>query len=314
MSSSSSAAAASSSSSDFFQDQILGLPCHILSCDGGSAAVTQQGAQVISWRDAQDREWFYLSPQTGGAQRGDALGMAQQAIRGGMPISFPQFSVRGPLLKHGFIRLQRWSCVPRVQAGELTTEQSSLKLQVTNDAQSKTLWAEAFHAELAVLLEHNRLSVTLSITNQSEQTWEFTVALHSYLRVNDILKTELVGLQNTHYQDATANSIEVVEQGERVAIAGEIDRVYMSPPASLHLLEDNIPTLRIEQSGFSDTVVWNPGAELVRTLTDFPDADWTKMLCVEAACASTPVLLQPGQIWQGTQQFSALEEGADINP
>tara|TARA_R110001599_G_scaffold353676_1_gene595191 strand:+ start:242422 stop:243369 length:948 start_codon:yes stop_codon:yes gene_type:complete len=295
-----------------FPDQIMGLPCRVLSCDGAQVTVTQQGAQVVSWRDTRGRERFYLSPKTGGAKRDDVAGMAAQAIRGGIPISFPQFSVRGPILKHGFIRLQKWRCVED-KLDPITpqqSEQASLSLTVTDDAQSRAIWAEEFEAVLKVELQANSLRTTLSITNRSAQAWEFTTALHSYLRVDDILKTELAGLQHTRYQDATANNKEVVEQAERVTIAGEIDRVYMSPPASLQLLEDNVPTLQIHHEGFSDTVVWNPGPELVRSLTDFPDADWRQMLCVEAACAATPVVLQPGETWSGTQALTALVSNA----
>lgn len=302
-----------------FPDQILGLPCRLLVCAGGEAAVTQQGAQVISWRDAQGKERFYLSGQTRGAKRDEleATAMASDAIRGGIPISFPQFSVRGPLLKHGFIRLQKWACAPEQRIADKAAasaphqhEQASLTLQVSDDEQSRAIWPQAFDAELKVELERNRLRTTLSITNRSEQPWAFTTALHSYLQVDDILQTELAGLQHTRYQDATANNTEIVDQAERLTIAGEVDRVYMAPPATLHLLEKNIPTLRIQHEGFSDTVVWNPGPELARNLTDFPDQDWKRMLCVEAACAATPVVLQPGQTWRGAQILTALVDGA----
>lgn len=296
-----------------FPDQIMGLPCRVLSCAGGQVTVTQQGAQVVSWRDAQGRERFYLSAKTGGAKRGDVAGMATQAIRGGIPVSFPQFSTRGPLLKHGFIRLQQWDCVAEHKPDTSTDQQSepaSLTFSVTDDAQSRAIWAQAFEAVLKVELQENSLRTTLSITNRGSQAWEFTSALHSYLHVDDILKTELAGLQNTRYQDATANNKEVVEQSERLTIAGEIDRIYMSPPASLQLWEDGVPTLQIHHEGFSDTVVWNPGPELVRDLMDFPDADWRQMLCVEAACAATPVVLQAGETWSGTQTLTALSGSA----
>jgi glucose-6-phosphate 1-epimerase len=268
---------------------------------------------------------LYLSAQTGGAKIGseadsaensDGAAMARHAIRGGIPISFPQFSVRGPLPKHGFIRLQKWTYDLEQNIADKggapvdpESGQAELTLQVSDDAQSRAIWAQAFHAELKVELERNCLRTTLSITNRSAQAWEFTTALHSYLRVDDILQTALAGLQHTRYQDATANNTEVVDQGERLTIAGEVDRVYMSPPATLHLLENNVPTLRIQHEGFSDTVVWNPGPELVRSLADFPDDDWRRMLCVEAACAARPVLLQPGQTWRGTQMLTALTDG-----
>lgn len=156
------------------------------------------------------------------------------------------------------------------------------------------------------MLAPDRLSVTLAITNSGDVPWEFTTALHTYLRVNDIRKTQLAGLQCTRYQDATADNVEAVEDTGRLEIHGEVDRVYLSPPPVLHLLENGLPSLRIEQSGFTDTVVWNPGPVKAALLADFPDDDWMQMLCVEAACVATPVVLQARATWVGSQVLSMV--------
>ena len=75
----------------------LRLPC------GDTAWVALQGAQVLSWV-ASGRERLYLSPKT--------LLDGQSAIRGGVPVCFPQFNQRGPLPKHGFVRNLPWAVVP----------------------------------------------------------------------------------------------------------------------------------------------------------------------------------------------------------
>jgi glucose-6-phosphate 1-epimerase len=281
-----------------FPQELLGLPCLFLSCGDARAAVAQQGAQVLSWRDAGGRERLYLSSQTGGAQRGADAGVMAAAIRGGIPLCFPQFSGRGPLLKHGFARASLWACADK--------DKAAVTLTLHDDTRSRMLWPESFEAEVSVLLQKEQLRVTLAVSNRGDTPWEFTTALHSYLRVDDIARTQLAGLQHTRYQDATAGNVETVERAERLEICGELDRVYLSPPPMLQLLENGRPSLRIEQSGFADTVVWNPGPANARLLADFPDHDWRHMLCVEAACAAAPVLLQPGQTWRGTQILSAL--------
>ena len=59
--------------------------------------------------------------------------------------------------------------------------------------------------------------------------------------------------------------------------------------------------LRIEQQGFCDTVVWNPGPAKGAALADLePDGD-RHLLCVEAAVVGRPVSLAPGAHWQGSQ-------------
>jgi hypothetical protein len=67
--------------------------------NGDSVFVAQQGAQVLSWH-AAGAERLYLSPTSA------CDGVT--AIRGGVPVCFPQFNQRGSLPKHGFVRNMPW--------------------------------------------------------------------------------------------------------------------------------------------------------------------------------------------------------------
>lgn len=292
-----------------FIDERFGLPCISLLCAGGHAAVARQGAQVVSWRDSHGRERLYLSPQTGGALNNAPTDVAVQPIRGGIPVCFPQFSDRGSLPKHGFARIRFWQLehAAPVDVASATAETAFASFAWHDDDRTRLLWPGSFHAELSVTLETDRLRVMLAITNNGDTPWSFTGALHTYLAVNDIKKTALFGLQNTRYQDATAGNIESTQTEEKLNIAGELDRVYLSPPKSLQLFESGRPSLHIEQSGFEDTVVWNPGPDNARRLTDFPDNGWLQMLCVEAACVAVPVVVQPGATWIGSQILSVAQ-------
>ena len=77
------------------------LPCtRLSSTDGATALVALHGAHVLSWIPADGRERLFLSERakyTEGA-----------AIRGGVPVIFPQSGERGALLKHGFARTLPW--------------------------------------------------------------------------------------------------------------------------------------------------------------------------------------------------------------
>ncbi|HEX5871641.1 MAG TPA: hypothetical protein VFY65_14540, partial [Longimicrobium sp.] len=70
---------------------------------GGTAEVYLHGAHVASWVPAGGSEAMFLS-------RAATLAPGE-AIRGGVPVIFPQFASRGPLAKHGFARVQPWKRV-----------------------------------------------------------------------------------------------------------------------------------------------------------------------------------------------------------
>jgi len=66
-----------------------GQACHQLTLPSGdSVLVAEQGAHVLSWV-AQGRERMFLSP----ANKWDG----HSAIRGGVPVCWPQFNMRGTL-------------------------------------------------------------------------------------------------------------------------------------------------------------------------------------------------------------------------
>ena len=59
------------------------------SSDGARATILLHGAHLVSWVPAGGQEQIYLSPTS-------AYGEGQ-AVRGGVPVIFPQFSTRGTL-------------------------------------------------------------------------------------------------------------------------------------------------------------------------------------------------------------------------
>jgi len=76
-------------------------PCIRIESDGASALVALHGAHVLSWIPANGRERLFLSDR--------AVFDGHAAIRGGIPVIFPQFSDRGLLPKHGFARTRTWA-------------------------------------------------------------------------------------------------------------------------------------------------------------------------------------------------------------
>jgi glucose-6-phosphate 1-epimerase len=244
---------------------------------GDRALLSPEGAQLLSWQSG-GREQLYWS-----ALSQPAPG---RAVRGGVPVCFPQFSDRGPLTKHGFVRISTW------QVTEATSDTARLEFRAAPDA---------FSLALTARLGEGWIEVRLDTRNTGLQEFSFTGALHTYFAVPDVRQARVEGLQGCDYEDALDGLRVKREQAQAVTFAGELDRVYRRAPASLLLRADG--ARRITQTGFADTVVWNPGPAKAASLGDMPPEDWTRMVCIEAAAAAAPVTLAPGQSWSGTQRI-----------
>ena len=263
----------------------LGLP------DGDQAIVALQGAQLLSWKPANGPERLYLSPQ--------AVFDGRTAIRGGVPVCFPQFNQRGPLPKHGFARNHRWAPVPA------TETPGTVVLALRDDEETRRLWPHAFNARLEIVLQPQAVTIAFFVENSGSTAFEFTLALHSYLKTADVGVSRLHGLAGLPVWDSVDDTHPApLPAGEALAFDGETDRVYQAAAAPLTLV-DGLGELSIAQDPvFGQTVVWNPGAELCARLADMPDDGYRHMVCVEAAEIDTPVRLEPGASWSGAQQLT----------
>ena len=259
----------------------------------GSAFVAAQGAQVLSWQAGDGIERLYLSASTGGMTHD---GRKAVPIRGGVPVCFPQFSDRGPMVKHGFARNLPWRMHDHALA--------SLTMTLHDNDASRQHWPHAFDAQLGVHLGPSSLEIMLNVTNTGSEPFSYMAALHTYLQVDDVRRIQLYGLQDLLYQDATDNCTVKTQTEPGLPISGEVDRVYLNTPGTVRMVEQDCTLLTLTQRGFFDTVVWNPGSDRARMLADMPDEDWLHMLCIEAACASAAVTILPGASWKGSQRLS----------
>lgn len=253
---------------------------------GATAQIHHHGAHLTSWKTADGTERLFLSER--------AEFKPGTAIRGGVPIIFPQFAALGPLPKHGFARTMLWS----FDADGSTDDVATFRLN--DSSQTIAIWPFRFTLIYQVTLGVDELRMQLTVCNEDDKPFAFTAALHTYLRVADINNVSLLGLRNSHYRDSANGNVEHVELAEEVAFAGELDRIYMSTPSPVYVSEPG-NTLQCAAQGFNDTVVWNPGALLSQKLPDMNDDGYRHMVCVEAAVIASPVSLAPAEQWQGTQ-------------
>nr|WP_297355455.1 D-hexose-6-phosphate mutarotase [uncultured Caldimonas sp.] len=262
--------------------------------DGAQATVLLHGAQVVSWRPAGGEERLYLSETASYAEG--------QAVRGGVPVIFPQFERRGPLPRHGFARTRRWS-LERTDTGR---DDAIAVLRLCDDEATRAIWPHAFCAELTVAVGGSRLDVELEVEHRGapgDEPFSFTAALHTYLRVREVEEARLEGLRGLHYLDSTC-ATESTQDVHALTVDAEVDRIYFNATRPLRLEEPH-RALVIESQQFPDVVVWNPWQDKARALADMPPSGFRRMLCVEAAAIGEPVVLAPGEQWWGRQTLVA---------
>ena len=253
--------------------------------DGASAIVALQGAHLVSWVPAGGAEALFVSERSPFAEG--------KAIRGGVPVCFPQFADRGPLAQHGFARTAPWA-----HAG---TEGGTATFVLLDTPRTRALWPHAFRLELAIAIGGASLAMTLRATNTGETPWSFTTALHSYFAV-DAPRARLHGLQGVAFL-TRGEDRRHVEVRDAIPADEAIDRTYFAAPARLRLV-DPARTLAISQQGFTDNVVWNPGEARAAQMADMQPGGHARMLCVEAAAIEPALTLLPRETWTGTQRVA----------
>lgn len=260
--------------------------------EGSRATLTEHGAHVVRWDGPDGDERVFTS-------RAAVLDGAR-AIRGGIPICFPQFSDLGPCAtSHGFARCVRWE----------TKETRDGRCAMTTRATSEEFKAPHETTYEVELLDDGSMRMTLRVRNAGAEAFGFTTALHTYFRVGDAERTRVeLGRRGLTYLDNLDGRRAKVDEGDTVVFEGEVDRIYKSAPGTIRIVDEassNGPrTFHIEKSeSFPDAVVWNPWIEKARKMSDFGDEEYREMVCVEVACVDE-IVVAPGSTWVGSQTIS----------
>jgi glucose-6-phosphate 1-epimerase len=256
---------------------------------GDTAEVSLHGAHLTSWKNKKGEELIFVSS--------NAIYQPPKAIRGGVPVCFPQFGTLGSLGQHGFARNTAFEVYE--------TQLSKVGMALKYDGVSVTAFPHPFELRIITEVMEDQLVQTMEVINTGASPLSFTAALHTYFRVASIASTSVTGLSGLTYLDNMEGRTPKSEAGEKLVFCGEVDRVYVSAPDKI-LLKDGMAgrTIVITKSGFPDAVVWNPWVEKAKGMADFGDDEYKNMVCVEPAIANgTPVVLSPGAQWSGTQSF-----------
>jgi len=265
--------------------------------DGASVALSLNGGQLLSWKPAGAPEQLYLSPRS--------EFVPGKAIRGGVPVCFPQFAERGPLPKHGFARTLPWELVTQ----EKGKDDALIVLRLRDSEATRALWPHAFELELSVRVGGRTLDIELACENTGEAPLQFTAALHTYLRVADLDAVSVEGLSGLRYFDSIKQAealqrMDLLLTGEKGVL--DLDRIYFGVKERPLLVAEDRRQVVVKHQGFDDAVVWNPGPDRCAKFADMPPEGWSEMLCVEAATIRHPVELPAGEAWVGRQSLALL--------
>ncbi|KNC47966.1 aldose 1-epimerase [Thecamonas trahens ATCC 50062] len=262
---------------------------------GALATVFLHGAHVTAWQPkGKDAESVLFTSEA-------AVYAHDAAIRGGIPVCFPQFAGQGPLGNHGFARKATWTVAD--------ASPSAVTLVLTHESDGVPPGTLPFSAEYCVeLTDDNALRLAWAVTNgREENTYDqavheplanalvFTDALHTYFAVPDAAQVRVSGLGGVVYVDKTDGmAIKTWPADSDISFAGEVDAAFRRAPLTLAITDAAGETLfDIERTaGFRDVVVWNPGAERAATMADLAPGDAARFICVEAANVE-PVVVHP---------------------
>lgn len=267
-------------------------PITITSADGAMFSLRAHGAHVTGWTPAGGSERLWLS-RTSGCGPGTA-------IRGGIPVVWPQFSDRGPLPKHGFARDRAWDVV---HVGQASDGAADAELVLRDDAATRAIWPHEFTLTLTVRATGNELALSLRVDNTGAQHIEFTAALHAYLTVTDLPQARLHGVGGATAEDNANHRAPVILPAGPLPVSGPLDLAVRDVSGAVTLDDPGHGSLRVSTRGLSDIVVWNPGTEAAPP--DVHPGGEAEFVCVEPA-ALTSAAVAPGASWQASATFRSL--------
>lgn len=237
------------------------------------AELYTQGAHLTAYQPQDQPDLLWVSSAE--------TYQAGRAIRGGIPLCWPWFGdhpQHAEAPAHGLARTRVWDW-------ELLAEneqRTDLRLWLETDGSDAGFPYRA-RAELLVSVGDS-LVLALTTQNLSKQPFQLSQALHSYLPVNDLGRAAIAGLDGHFYHDKLTGQSATWPTGFRVD--REVDRIVLDRGETVRLNRGDGQITSIKRQGSRSMVVWNPWVDKSKTLSNFNDDDYQRMLCLEAANAA----------------------------
>ncbi len=251
------------------QRQIGELPVVVVNHPKVRAAVTLQGAHLLTWQPSGEKPVLWLSSETAFKN-----GLA---IRGGIPICWPWFGPAGQPA-HGFARNLPWTLTAHDE------DESGVILTFTleQSAESKKHWPHDF-----CLIARFKLGEVCEMELESHGEYEYTAALHTYFNIGDITQIDVSGLGSPYIDKVNPGT---GEQQGNLTFATRTDRIYTKPePFSVITDKALQRVIEVHHHNNTDVVAWNPWSELSVSMADMPNDGYKTMVCVETAHVTSPM-------------------------
>ncbi|KAL2468974.1 Galactose mutarotase-like superfamily protein [Forsythia ovata] len=269
---------------------------------GASARINLHEGQVISWQNDRGEEQLFTSRK--------AIFKPLKAMRGGITICSPQFGNSCSLEQNGFAKNKIWTVEdnPLPFHPNDSHGKSFIDLLLKPAEEDLKYWPHGFEFRLRVSLAlDGNLTLKSRIRNINVKPFSFAFAYHTYLSISDISEVRIEGLETLDYLDNLSQRRRFTEQGDAITFESEIDRIYLSSPNCIAVLDhDRKRTYVVRKEGLPDVVVWNPWEKKSKTMADFGTEDYKKMLCVDAAAVEKNITLKPGEEWTGCMELVAI--------
>jgi len=284
-----------------------GMTKVVLSGDeGNKVEVFLFGATVTSWTSA-GAERLYLSP--------NAVFNSAKAIRGGIPLVFPQFGQPSPAMpQHGFARTSLWSwecACHECACHECAAGEGRLVLRLASSAETENVWGpHAFELTYTITLTATTLHCQLAILNSgAESAFRCHALLHTYLRLpagSDISDLRATGFKGHQFIDKMADGAVLVEVRDVVSVDKETDRIYLAHKhdiPDISLSNSSGPFMTVSKSATlkgqpfpADVVFWNAWEAKSAALPDLGEGAYHSYICVEPGTVSEYVTVEPGAV------------------
>jgi len=277
---------------------------------GAKASIHPFGATLTSVTTGSGDELLFVSK--------DAKLDGTKAIRGGIPLCFPQFGQPDKSMpQHGFLRNNYWTEVAGSKTDDDASASVSMELALKDvvnarggkwDVGTTKLDAKCTYT---VKIDGNGFTTTIDMENTGTEAWDFMVLLHTYFAVGsgaalDGATCNVVGLAGYTVTDKVTGD-EYLLGEDPVTIPGSlVDRVHTPPEGTLDLdvtiavgpnkklsltASGEVDGTKVPVSG----VVWNPNKEGAKALGDFGDEQYVDMICAEPGLLSNVPLLEGGK-------------------
>lgn len=264
------------------------------------------GATIVSWISGGEEKLFL-------SEKAHLDG--SKAVRGGVPLVFPQFGQPDTSMpQHGFARNRMWATVN----SRTTDNCCEVELVLREDEETLSVWPNKFILVYIVKLSSNSLTTELRIINPSSISFSCQALLHTYLRIQHIENITCNGFSGFEFIDKMNNNTKSTETNNSIVIDREVDRVYcskseeeivvyindstgkqlfkvqskakLSKVKAINGSESVINYCEDEESVQlinTDVVLWNAWIEKAKALADMNDDGYLYYVCVEPGLVSS---------------------------